>query len=299
MSLITGFVVLSSILAVRQAAPALPSPGKGKLDHLSNFGSVELGQHDVDIWLPEGYDPAKKYSVLYMHDGQMLFDARTTWNKQEWEVDETFSRLMEIGAIRDTIVVGPYNRGEFRHTDYFPQKALDYLPAETKAAVIAKDLKGKPLSDNYLKFLVTELKPYVDSHYSPKRGRGDTFVAGSSMGGLISMYAICEYPNVFGGAACISTHWPGSISVPGCEVGFQKYLKDHAPSLKDHKIYFDHGDKTLDAMYPPHQARVDHLMKEAGWTSKNYASLFFPGDDHSEKSWSRRLYLPVLFLLGK
>lgn len=121
------------------------------------------------------------------------------------------------------------------------------------------------------------------------------------MGGLISLYAVCEYPKVFGGAACLSTHWPGiwvleNNPVPGA---FINYLKIHLPNPKNTKIYFDYGDQTLDALYPSLQIKVDEVMKAKGFAEKNWVTKFFPGDDHSERSWSRRLGAPLLFLLKK
>jgi pimeloyl-ACP methyl ester carboxylesterase len=120
------------------------------------------------------------------------------------------------------------------------------------------------------------------------------------MGGLISMYAICEYPKVFGGAACLSTHWPGLLSIENnpVPVAFYKYLEAKLPSPKKHKIYFDYGDRTLDALYPPLQAQVDSIIRARGFTERNWLTRFFQGHDHSENAWKSRLETPVLFLFG-
>ena len=151
----------------------------------------------------------------------------------------------------------------------------------------------------YLQFLVTEVKPFIDKTFSTKKDQKNTFVAGSSMGGLISMYAICEYPKVFGGAACLSTHWPGTFSSNNNPIpnAFVAYLKKKLPNPKDHKIYFDYGDQTLDAMYKPLQEKVDVVMKAKGFTNKNWETKFFPGENHSEVAWAKRLDIPLLFLL--
>jgi len=107
------------------------------------------------------------------------------------------------------------------------------------------------------------------------------------MGGLISMYAICEYPDVFGGAACLSSHWPGTFTLDNNPIpqAFYNYLKKNLPSPKTHKIYFDYGTKTLDAMYPPLQEQVDIIMKSKGFTSKSWITKKFEGEDHSERAW--------------
>lgn len=286
-------------------SPALSS---GTLRRFEHFPSRFVDPRTVDVWLPDGYDTTKRYAVLYMHDGQMLFDAATTWNKQEWGVDETLGRLLAEGKIRDCIVVGIWNNAPKRHTEYFPQKPYEALPKSRRKALLQENrsaknplFSGKILSDNYLKFLVRELKPFVDREFSTYAARNQTFIAGSSMGGLISLYAICEYPEVFGGAACLSTHWTGIFRtennpVPGV---FMQYLKKNLPDPATHKIYFDHGTATLDALYPPFQKQADDIMRAKGFSEANWMTRVFEGEDHSENAWKKRLEVPVLFLLRK
>ena len=131
------------------------------------------------------------------------------------------------------------------------------------------------------------------------KNKKHTFIAGSSMGGLISLYAICEYPKVFGGAACLSTHWPGVFYTDKNPIPeqFFKYLKKKLPNPNNHKIYFDFGTATLDAMYEPYQIEVDKIMKQKGYTSKSWITKKFEGEDHSEVAWAKRLHIPLVFLL--
>jgi enterochelin esterase-like enzyme len=156
-----------------------------------------------------------------------------------------------------------------------------------------------PNADNYLKFIVQELKPYIDSHFSVQSDHKNTFIAGSSMGGLISWYALCEYPNIFGGAACLSTHWPGSFTVKNNPVpsALLRYLEAHLPPAGDHLLYFDCGDQTLDGLYPDIQRKVDILMAAKGYDTDNWNTRYFPGEGHSERAWSKRFFLPLIFLL--
>lgn len=286
----------------------LPKVSAGAIKRIENFKSQFVTQRNVDIWLPEDYDASKKYAVLYMHDGQMLFDSGTTWNHQAWDVDDVLTGLRRENVIRDVIVVGIWNGGITRHPDYFPQKPYESLTPTEKDTVTAQLQRAgrtkeifKPVSDNYLKFIVKELKPYIDKNFPVYTDRNNTFIAGSSMGGLISMYAICEYPKVFGGAACLSTHWPGVWSLENNPVpnAFLKYLQAHLPNAKNHKLYFDCGDQTLDALYPGIQNKVDEIMKAKGFTSKNWQTKYFPGENHSEQAWNARLYIPMVFLLQK
>lgn len=263
------------------------------------FHSDFVDDRNVDIWLPDGYTATKKYAVLYMHDGQMLYDSSRAWNAKEWDIDTTIDKLIKKGKIREVIVVGIYNNSNKRHIEYFPQKAIDNIAAPEYQKVMDL-MPGGPLADNYLKFIISELKPFIDATYSTKPDQKNTFIAGSSMGGLISMYAICEYPQIFSGAGCLSTHWIGTFDnnkeIPAA---FNEYLKLHLPSPRNHKIYFDHGTVGLDANYPEFQKMIDATVKAAGYTDKSLMTLEFPGDDHNETCWAARLHIPLIFLLKK
>ncbi len=286
---------------------ALPQVSQGTLQRLENLPSKWVPARHIDIWLPSGFSAKQKYAVLYMHDGQMLYDAGSTWNKQEWRVDETAQALLNSGKLRPFIVVGVHNAALNRHAEYFPQQPFLSLPLTTQQTFYQLDRQpGQKLfqrqvySDAYLKFLVTELKPYIDQHFPVLTDRANTFVMGSSMGGLISMYALSEYPEVFGGAACLSTHWPGVFPdkdnpVPAV---FLSYMQKHLPKDGQHKLYFDHGDQTLDALYPPLQQQVDQLMRQLQYPPTLWQSRFFPGADHSELAWAQRLDIPLQFLLA-
>ena len=284
---------------------ALPD---AKIEFIKNFESKYVKERNVDVWLPRGYSSSKKYAVLYMHDGQMLFDSTTTWNKQEWGVDETMQKLIDEKKIRNTIVVGISNT-DLRHSEYFPQKPFESLPKTLQDSLINFEersaenqlFKSKVVSDNYLKFIAEELKPYIDKTYSTHQDMSNTFIAGSSMGGLISMYAICEYPQVFGGAACLSTHWVGTFDTLNNPIPnqFAEYLDKNLPDPEKHKIYFDFGTETLDALYEPFQIDVDRVMVRNAYNDSNWKTMKFEGADHSERSWMRRLDIPLVFLLGK
>jgi len=278
----------------------------GTLLRIDDFPSNFIPPRKVDIWLPANYSQEKKYAVLYMHDGQMLFDGRITWNKQEWMVDEISSRLMNDSITKDFIVVAPFNINEIRHSEYFPQKPFESLSEDTRDSLIVEANNNNVkfdivTADNYLNFLVHELKPYVDKNYAVHTDRENTFVAGSSMGGLISMYAICEYPKVFAGAACLSTHWPGGNPNHSDLLAnaFFEYMKEEVPSPDNHKLYFDYGTETLDKFYPKYAKKVDRILTEKGYDDRNSRNLKFDGADHSELAWQKRLDIPLTFLLKK
>lgn len=279
----------------------------GRVERIENFPSKYVTARHVDVWLPENYNKKEKYQVLYMHDGQMLFDSTNTWNHQEWGVDETVGKLIKDGKLAKTIVVGMWNISEERHADYFPQKPFESLDKATQKGLYELyrneeiPLFGTAVRSNaYLKFIVEEVKPYIDSVYSTKPEMQSTFIAGSSMGGLISMYAICEYPEVFKAAACISTHWVGIFETKNNPIpnAFMDYLTHNLPNPKTHKLYFDYGTETLDALYEPYQLQVDKIMVSKGFDATNWLTKKFEGADHSEKSWKERLAIPFEFIMN-
>lgn len=285
-----------------KAFTQLPKVSSGKIVRLEKFTSKYVDERNVDIWLPSNYSSKNKYAVLYMHDGQMLFDSTITWNKQEWQVDETMNNLLEANTLINTIVVGIWNNGDKRFAEYFPEKVLQFVQNSSDTIGFANRLKGyAPLANHYLKFIVEELKPKVDSMFNTFTNKRNTFIAGSSMGGLISLYAICQYPKVFGGAACLSTHFPVLFTNTNNYFPFliNSYLKNNLPKASNHKIYFDYGTATLDSLYKPYQILVDSTMQQKKYTTKNWITKEFQGEDHSEKAWAKRLHIPLQFLLKK
>lgn len=305
-------IVLFSCSESQEETPTnLPKVVSGNLERIENFSSKFVTARGIDIWLPEGYNPegSKKYPVLYMHDGQMLYDSTTTWNGQEWGVDDVMTSLIKQGKVEPTIVVGVFNGDRTRHPDYFPQKPFESLPDTFQSNLLYNAKRNEkstlfPIpvnSDNYLRFLVEEVKPYIDENYATLKDMEHTFVAGSSMGGLISMYAICEYPEIFSGAACLSTHWIGIFNDDNNPIpdAFVSYMSENLPNPTNHKLYFDFGTETLDAYYEPHQKKVDSVMLAKGFENKNWLTMKFPGENHSEIAWNKRLHIPLTFLMSK
>jgi predicted alpha/beta superfamily hydrolase len=295
------FMLLTSV-----AQSSLPAVCSGKIERIENFQSNYVTPRNIDVWLPEGYSDTARYSVLYMHDGQMLFDSLQTWNRQAWDVDDVVSNMLLTKRISNVIVVAIWNDGQTRHSDYFPQKPFNQLSSDEKDTVQAQLIRSgritgtfQPNSDNYLKFITQELKPIIDKKYAVYTDKAHTFSMGSSMGGLISLYAMCEYPDIFGGVACLSTHWVGTFQVENnpMPAAFCAYLKKNLPRPRSHKVYFDYGDQTLDALYPALQANVDLIMNQKRYHQHHWLTRFFPGENHSEQAWKKRLHEPLYFLL--
>jgi predicted alpha/beta superfamily hydrolase len=281
---------------------------QGTINRIDSFPTKFISPRTVDIWLPSNYSKSKKYSVIYMHDGQMLFDATTTWNKQEWRIDDVIAKLSVENKIENVIVVAIWNIPNLRHADLFPKKPLENLTQEQHNLILEKAKKFGYIftfesvnSDNYLKFIVEEVKPFVDTNFSVYTDVNHTAIMGSSMGGLISMYAICEYPKVFGKAACLSTHWIGFREFENNPIpeSFFSYMKEKLPNPKNHKLYFDYGTETLDAGYLKYEYRIDEILKEKGYNQMNSKNLKFEGENHSEASWQKRIHIPIEFMFGK
>lgn len=269
----------------------------GALERVPEFASEFIASRNVSVWLPDNYENMDSCMVIYMHDGQMLFDADATWNRKEWSVDEVLGQMIGAGELPPCIIVAIDNTDD-RLNEYFPEKVTDYIPEAARA-------KGnmEPKGDAYLNFIVHELKPFVDAHYRTYTDRKHTFIAGSSMGGLISLYALCEYPEVFSGAVCMSSHLSMAYLPMGKQneawaKGFQEYLMDRLPSQEGHRVYMDHGTKLLDADYGPYQERVDSIFQAKGWDESHYMSLVYEGHTHDEICWGLRLKPSLDFVVN-
>ena len=318
-----GLMIMGTI-ALAQPAPPCPGIGNnadyfaipqeqqtttsqitGDVRYFNDFQSKYVAPRNIEVWLPPDYEkhPEKKYPVLYMHDGQNLFSPGHSFSGQEWGVDETMTRLISGNRIREAIVVGIWNTPR-RFREYQPDKIFDKTGRQDKPIIDSLDMEygGAPMADHYLEFLVNELKPFIDQNFRTMKDKNNTFMMGSSMGGLISIYAIAEYPDVFGAVACMSTHFPISLkhNNPAIPILSFKYLRGKLSPVKQGKIYFDYGTETLDSWYDPYQKQMDQIMRDNGFTEgKNWETLKFTGDEHSEIAWRRRLETPLLFLLGK
>lgn len=265
---------------------------KPHLDTYRDLTFPGLTRRRVDVWVPPNAEGPRP--VLYMHDGQNLF-RHTRLIGKGWRVAESISSLAEQHRLDPPIVVGITSTMN-RLGDYMPQKVM--ASAEAMAFINAQITLNKLTADqlkadDYLTYLVTVVKPFIDSHYPTRTGVQDTALMGSSMGGLISLYGLCEYPDVFGMAGCLSTHWP----ITGDYLF--AYLDEKLPEPGTHKLYFDHGDQGLDEAYAPWQARMDALLREKQYVEgRDYQSWAFPGEGHHENYWAARLHLPLTYFFG-
>ncbi len=283
----------ATILELR-GGPEVPSDVTGLLRTHESVASRHVDARRVDVWLPPGYgaDGSRRFPVIYIHDGQNLFDPAQSYIGVDWGIDEAMTRLIGERAVREAIVVGVWNTPK-RLQEYLPAKALTESRLPDDWPDMAWIRKEPIVADAYLRFLIEELKPFVDSTYRTLPDRANTFTMGSSMGGLISFYAVTEHPDVFGGAGCVSIHWPLGDGL------VIDYLERHLPPPGGNRFYFDFGTATLDANYEPYQRRVDALMRAAGYTGgKDWITRKYEGAEHSERAWRARVEVPLPFLLG-
>lgn len=266
----------------------------GFISRHADFSSHYVLPRHVDIWRPPGYEaaPEVRYPVIYMQDGQNLFDPASSYIGVDWGMDEAMTRLIHKHQFPGAIIVGIWNSPR-RLQEYMPHQPLIAPQGRKLLTRFMQEAGGAPLSEFYLRFLTTELKPFVDSTYRTLSDQPHTFVMGSSMGGLISLYALIEYPDIFGGAGCLSTHWPIG------QDPMVDYFGAALPKAGRHILYFDYGTETLDADYEPYQQRMDALLQAAGYTAgQDWLTRKFDGAEHSERAWRERVHIPLSFLLA-
>ena len=233
------------------------------------------------IYLPPDYDSSKQsYPVVYMHDGQNLFDVLTSYSG-EWEIDETLNKLYQERGLK-LIVVGVDNGGAKRLDEYSPWKNTKYGGGE---------------GDAYMDFLVSTLKPYIDSHFRTLPDKANTGIIGSSMGGLISHYAALKYPEVFGKIGVFS---PAFWFAPE----ITEYSRTHG-NIKDTKIYFLAGGKEGEnvAFNEINQTVKDMntmagVLKKEGFPLENMKLKVEPEGQHNEKLWRNNFEETICWLFS-
>jgi predicted alpha/beta superfamily hydrolase len=246
----------------------------GAVKILEGVESPQLGnRRDLLVYLPRSYGRGdRRYPVIYMHDGQNLFDRATSFG-EEWEVDQTLEEVSGEGL--ETIVVGIPN------TD---GRLDEYSPFHDR-----KHGQGGR-GDEYLDFIVRTVKPIVDRDFRTRPEREATGIAGSSMGGLISLYAFFRRPETFGSAGVMSPAlWFGGRGIFDYVRG-----RTHTPG----RIYLDIGtNEGTEALNDAR--RMKALLEEKGYRT-GHDLLFFVemGGRHNERAWARRLHYSLRFLLG-
>jgi glycosidase/predicted alpha/beta superfamily hydrolase len=264
---------------------------QGRLVYWTDVRSAHLrpARH-VEVWLPPGYDStATRYPVLYMHDGQNLFDPRIANTGVDWGVDEAVTRLVARGVIPPIIVVGVWSSKD---------RGGEYSPWQDAA--------------RYSRFLKEELMPRVNREFRTLTGARNTAVMGSSMGGLLSFYLVTSHPETFGGCGCLSTHFPlseavftqnfrpaGAPSNPDTTPYVVRDIESGLKAPRGARYWFDYGTRGLDTAYAPtHSVVRSWLLKQGLAEGSDFVVRRYEGADHNETSWRARLEDPLAFLFG-
>lgn len=272
-------------LGAEEAALAQPEdvPVHPRLHLHKTFKSKHLqDDRDVIVYVPPRYDeePERTYPVLYLHDGQNLFDGRTSFVPgRTWQVLEHADAAIEAGEAEPLVIVGIYNTGDRRLAEYTHEYNWQMGGGEAGA---------------YGQLLTQELMPWIASQYRVRQDRESTGLGGSSLGGLVSLYLGLRYPAVFGRLAVLSPSvWWNHKSILG-------YLNEHSPQMWERpKIWLDVGDKEGQKTLRD----VEHLarrLKANGW--KPGETLHFEkveGGTHDEASWATRVRPMLKFLFPK
>lgn len=303
-----SIIVSAAICAAGSMAAHSPlqTPSAGSIDRHYIYSPELQDTVTVDVWMPEIYktDSEVHLPALYMHDGQNLFDASTTWNSQSWEMDSVVSLLAEKKGMTPPVIIGVHSVAATRVGDLMPARPLNNNTALKDSALSIMGEKGLR-GDAYAGFIVNTLRPQIEANYRVLTGPENTAVMGSSMGGLMSMYLMCEYPDLFGSAACLSTHWIGRVE--DMEKGDYRfpeamlsYLAESLPRDGKHRIYFDHGTETLDAWYGDWDEKAVSTALRLGYTKPDrLGSYTDKGGRHEESTWMKRVHIPLMFLYGR
>jgi predicted alpha/beta superfamily hydrolase len=236
--------------------------------HREMYSRILDTKRDLFVWLPAGYEEnsAKRYPVLYMHDGQNLIDPKTSFAGKDWQVDETITRLLAEHKIKEIIVVGINNSND---------RLEEYSDSE----------KG----ERYRKFLIEELKAFVDSKYRTLSDNKNTAIMGSSMGGLASFLTVWKHPEVFSMAGCMSSSFYYN------DDKVFKMLDEYIGPKKHIKIYIDHGEDGL-----VRGQKMFCKLTQMGYVIGTDLDYFYVrGAEHNETEWAKRLERPLIFFFGK
>jgi predicted alpha/beta superfamily hydrolase len=263
-----------------EAEPAADQPLHPRLRLLKDFSSRYLAdKRDIVVYVPPGYDEddERAYPVLYMQDGQNLFDPRTSFIKgRTWQMREQADEGIQAGEIEPLIIVGIYNTGDRRLAEYThdPDRKL-----------------GGGEAGDYGLMLTRELMPWIASEYRVHRDRRATGLGGSSLGGLVTLYLGLRFAQFFGKLAVLSPSvWWNNKSILG-------YLNEHAPQVWDRpRIWLDVGDREGRRTLSDTEMLYRRL-KANGWIPDE--TLHFErirGGTHDEASWARRVRPALKFL---
>lgn len=245
----------------------------GEIRYHYNFYANRLkNERTIIVWLPESYqtNSRKRYPVLYAHDGQNLFDPKTSYIGVDWQLDETADTLIRNDEIEEIIIVGIYNT---------PARVQEYSDTEIGRA--------------YMRFVIDDVKPFIDSNYRTLPDRENTAIMGSSMGGLISLYMVWRYPEIFSKAACLSTTLQWNYGA------IMKEIENYVGPKKKIKLYLDSSGGGAEGGSTPLYQKFNEILIEQGFLEGvDFEYYHDEAGDHSERSWAKRGWRPLKVMFG-
>ena len=251
-----------------------PNSLTGDIRTHAEFSSEHVSTRTVLVYLPPKYEASdRRYPVLYLHDGQNVFNDATAYGGVEWRVDETAQQLISAGLIEPLIVVAIYNSGETRPDDY-TQTATE---------------NGGGHSDAYGRMLVDELKPFIDTTYRTLADTTNTAMGGASLGGLVTLHVGLRHPKTFGKLAAMSPSvwWDDRVILREIE---------GMPRKTPQRLWVDAGTREGADVIPDARRLRDVLVRK-GWSIATDLMYYEArGGEHNERSWARRVGPMLKFL---
>lgn len=245
----------------------------GTVRYHLQFAGNGLKPRDIVVWLPPCYDDStdKRYPVFYMHDGQNAFDPATSSFGYEWRADEVADSLIKTGDINEIIIVAINNTVD---------RGQEYVYSNLGYA--------------YMDFIVNKLKPFIDKEYRTLPDKENTAVCGASLGGLISLMLVWNYPKVFSKAACLSSAFKID------QLNYVDTVANYSGKKKDIKLYIDNGGMGLDASLQPGNDEMIAALQNKGYElGKDINWYVDKNASHSEIAWAARIWRPLVFFFGK
>ncbi|MFA5963470.1 MAG: alpha/beta hydrolase-fold protein [Sphingomonas sp.] len=287
--------------------PLAPPSGRGSLFVRHAAVSPDPLARDLFVWVPDHPAPPEGFPVLYMQDGQNLFDARLVPFGTAWEIDRSLSRLADAGAIVPAIVVGAASTAA-RFNEYAPSLLLDRLTGAAREVVEAA-WGGPARSAGYARLIIETVKPLIDAHFPTCATAGATYVGGSSLGAVAALEILARYPRRVAGAACLSAHF-SLLPVTEAETLPNGFADDVTAAVADfadaclpragrHAIWIDRSALGIDRFYgPTHMAIIDALSRRGFVMGVDLAARYYPDVGHDEAAWRARIDDVLIFLLG-
>ncbi len=289
----------------------VPPSGRGQLfvsrAVASTVASAKLLPRDIYVWVPDVATPSDGFPVLYLQDGQNLFDARLVPFGTAWEVDRSVSRLVDAGAIAPVIVVGIASTPG-RFNDYAPASILDRLGLAARTAVETA-WGGAAKSADYARFVIEDLKTFIDDRFPTCPKAEATFVGGSSLGAVAALEILAHYPQRVAGAACLSAHLsllPVTEREPlpprfanAVTAAVARFADECLPDAGRHTIWIDRSTLAIDRFYEATHAALARALEKKGFIDGvDFAVRCYPGVGHDEGAWHSRLDDVLTFLFG-